>query len=41
MGGCRPEGYITDSRNKGLEETGKGREEWRRLLRDVRTEKGL
>ena len=41
MDGRRPEGHITDSRNKGMEETGKEREEWRRLMKDARAENGL
>jgi len=41
MGGRRPEGHITDSRNKGIVETGKSREEWRRILRNARAEKVL
>jgi hypothetical protein len=41
MRGRHPEGHITYYRNKGMEETGKEREECRRLLREARAEKGI
>jgi len=41
MGGRRPEGHITDSRNEGMEETGKDRGERRHILRNARAEKVL
>jgi hypothetical protein len=41
MGGHRPEGHYTDHRNERMDETSSSREEWRRLLREARVQKGL
>jgi len=40
MGGRRPEGHITDPRNTSVNETS-SREEWRRILKETRAQKGL
>jgi len=41
MGGRRPEGRNTGHRNTWMVETAGVREEWRRLLKEARSQKGL
>jgi hypothetical protein len=41
VGGLCLEGYITDPRIRGWRRRAEDREEWRRLLKEVRTQKGL